>query len=159
KTSAPIYVMTPVVCVAGGVQPDRLAHLRGGTADDGFPDRMLLSLPVAPPLKWTDQEDDPAVVQRIEHIFVILRERWAQDPVTVRFAPRAGTAFRRFHDDNADALARATGLAAGWTAKAPRHLARIALVLHCLTNPDEPGRDLSEATLDAAVKIVEYHRA
>ena len=53
----------------------------------------------------------------------------------------------------------ARGLAAGWGAKAPVHLARIALVLHLLTHPRAHDRSLSVGTMRDAITILEYFRA
>ena len=158
KSQPPLYVPTPVVSVVGGVQPERLADLRGGVANDGFIDRFLLCWPAAQPIGWTDAEDDPDAVSAAEMIFTALHDRWERDPVVTRFTERAGLLMRRFVDDNAAAVGNATGLAAGWAAKGPRHLARLALVLHCLNEPDAPERPVSEATIDQAIGILEYHR-
>jgi len=159
KLSAPVYVPTPVVSVVGGVQPDRLTDLRGGIADDGFIDRLLLSRPTATPIGWTDDEDDPDAIAAVSAIFESLHKRWNLDPITTRLSPRAGSLFRQFVNDNAATLATATGLAAGWSAKAPRHLARLALVLHCLAVPDDLEHNISEATLDQALALTEYYRS
>ncbi|MEA2497602.1 MAG: hypothetical protein QOH26_7, partial [Actinomycetota bacterium] len=161
KTSPPVYVPAPVVCVVGGVQPDRLSDLRGGTVDDGFADRFLLAWPTALPQKWSDRADDPASVEAVRILFEAIHARWesTHPPDIVRFSARARAAFQRFFDDNAAAQGLTTGLAAGWASKAPSHLARIALILHALKNAEEPARDLSESTVDAAIALLEYHRA
>lgn len=158
KSSGSVFIPSPTVAVAGSVQPDRLRDLRGGDVDDGFADRLLFAWPQAAPIGWTDAEDDSESVAKVAAIFETLHNRWDGDPVQTRFSEPAGAMFKRFVNDNATATGQATGLVAGWSAKAPRHLARIAVILHCLTNADEPTHPVSEATLDSAIEILEYHR-
>jgi len=167
KTSAPLYVPRPCVSVVGGIQPDRLGELRAEAGqDDGFVDRVLASWPDAAPAKWTDASVLPETVAAAEGLFARLRHVRA-DGVSATPRPAAVAAlsagarqaFVAWHDDNAEGVAAAQGLAAGCAAKYPRQVARIAAVLHALADPDNQQQDVSAETITGAIEVIEYFRA
>lgn len=156
KGTGSAYVESPVVCIAGGVQPDRLRDLRGSIVDDGFADRFLFAIPRCPPQRYNEIHDDETLIQQLTDRFEWLSSR--SEPVVVRPTEQAKRLFADFYDFNADATHLSTGLAAGWSAKAPRHLLRLALVIHLLQESD-PTSSLSLDTMRAAIELTEYFRA
>ena len=167
KTAAPLYVPRPCVSVVGGIQPDRLADLRAEAGqDDGFVDRFLACWPDAAPQRWSDDAVSDVTVEAAVALFGRLRHIRADGisavtrPETVAtLTPAALRAFIAWHDDNADSIATAHGLAAGCAAKYPRQIARVAAVLHALHDPDDPGRAVTADTIEGAVEVIEYFRA
>ncbi len=159
KTGEPIFVPDPVVCVLGGIQPDVLPTLVGeATRDDGFIPRLLLCWPDAEPQPWSD-----AVVgeERVREMLAVVRHLRlpGEETIVTLLSPEAAPEWKRWFDENQQVVAASRGLAAGWAAKAPVHLARIALVLHLLAHPQDHHRPLDAGTLRDAIQIVEYYRA
>lgn len=157
KTSGSVCIDRPIVCIAGGIQPERLQDLRGGTVDDGFPDRFLLSFPLCEPTGYNDTEDDPELIMMLTNVFHGLYQLSGSTTV-VTMTPQAHALFVTYCNENAATLRTATGLSAGWIAKAPSHLARIALVMHALSERD-PRETLTVSTLDSAIQVTEYFRS
>lgn len=163
KTAAPLFIPSPSVSVAGGLQPDRLPDLRDAASrDDGFVDRLLLGWPEAPATLWTDAVVEHGVVRDAERIFALLRHRAdgaRRHGSLTRFDDCAQTRFIAWHDDNARIVSQGHGLAAGWAAKYPRQVARVALVLHALHHPDAPLRPVTVEIVDGAIAVIEYFRS
>ena len=167
KTSAPLYVPRPCVSVVGGIQPDRLGELRAEAGqDDGFVDRVLASWPDAAPAKWTDASVLPETVAAAERLFARLRHvrtdgisATPRPTAVAALNPEALHAFVCWHDDNAESVAAAQGLAAGCAAKYPRQAARIVAVLHALADPDDLHRPVTAETMTGAIEVIEYFRA
>lgn len=162
KTAAPLFIPSPSVSVAGGLQPDRLPDLRdAATRDDGFVDRLLLGWPEAPATLWTDAVVEHGVIRDAERIFALLRHRAdgaRRHGSLTRFDDCAQTRFIAWHDDNARIVSQGHGLAAGWAAKYPRQVARVALVLHALHHPDAPLHPVTIEIVDGAIAVIEYFR-
>jgi hypothetical protein len=159
KTGEPIYVPDPVVCVAGGIQPDVLPLLAGEAArDDGFVPRLVLNWPDAEPSPWTDAVVGEEVVAAMLGVVRVLRLPGEQTVVTT-LTPGAYAEWKAWFNENQKIVAASRGLAAGWAAKAPVHLARFALGLHLLAHPSDHGRQLDADTLRDGIAVVEYYRA
>ena len=156
KTGEQIYIPEPVVCVTGGIQPDVLPDLAGEAArNDGFLSRFLLGWPDAAPSTWSEEVVPDHVVEALAAIVLRLRIE-NQEPLITFLATEAYREWIAWYNENA--VLMASGLAAGWAAKAPNHLARIALVLHLLAHSGDANRRLSVETLRDAILIVEYFR-
>ena len=68
--------------------------------------------------------------------------------------------FRAWHDENADTQESQTGLIRNYAAKLPSHVARLALVLHCVEHPQSPiSKPLSAKTMAAALTLGAYFQA
>lgn len=159
KTAEPIYIPDPVVCVVGGIQPEVLPDLGGEAArDDGFIPRLLLSWPDAEPSPWTDAVMAESIFEAMLAAVRPLR-LIGEDTVTIRLSAAAYVEWVAWFNENQALTAAARGLTAGWGAKAPVHLARIALVLHLVAYPEERERELSVDTMRDAVAVIEYFRA
>lgn len=159
KSGEPIYVPEPVVCVTGTIQPEVLPDLAGEAArDDGFIPRLLLSWPDADPAPWSDASVSDPTVDALINVFRALRLP-GEATVVVSLTADAYAEWVGWYNENQAITATSSGLAAGWAAKAPVHLARIALVLHLFANPGDHARRLDVETLGDAIAVVEYYRA
>lgn len=160
RTSAPVYIPFPVAPLIGGIQPGVLRHLRGegedADADDGWVPRFLLCWPDAEPLDLSDVPFDETTQPPIVEIFRRLR-LYNKEPYDTVLSDAAFARFREWHGDNRHAQLGARGFERQWAAKAPTHLARLALVLHLFASPPATAR-VSVETMDAAIELVEYFR-
>lgn len=171
----PIFVPHPVVGVVGGIQPDLLPELAGDLARrDGFADRLLIAWPVARVPAWTETSLSPATAQAAERLFATLRPvggREGVESAAVELSPEARAVWVEWHAANAAAQAAAPAAWRGFLAKGPRHVARLALVLHagwqagCCDPPRLPldlAAPLEEEAMLGAVRLWDYfcdHRA
>jgi hypothetical protein len=159
KTGDPIYIPDPVVCVTGGIQPDVLPDLAGEAArNDGFLPRLLLVWPDAEPQPWTDAVVSERIAFAMTRVVHSLRLPEGEEPVVTQLSPEAYAEWVGWYNENQIITGQARGLLAGWAAKAPVHLARIALVLHLLAHADRCHQPVSGDTMRDAIAIVEYFR-
>jgi hypothetical protein len=146
--------------MVGGIQPGVLRHLRGegddADADDGWVPRFLLSWPDAEPLELSETAFDARTLAPAVAIFRGLR-RYGSEPHDTLLSPAAYARFRDWHGDNRRAQIATRSLERQWAAKAPIHLARLALVLHLMADP-VTARPLSAETMADAIELLEYFR-
>ena len=155
-----IHIPNPVVCVTGGIQPDRLSELAKDVAGrDGFVERMLLTYPDTKPQRWNENTVRPEVVTDLAGVFRKLRARATEDPSEYGFSKEAKKEWIRWHDANAAVAAQADGYVAGVLSKMPRQVARIALVLHCVRHADSVPSTIDTGTLLAAIEVADFHAA
>jgi hypothetical protein len=159
RTGDPIFVAEPVVGVTGGIQPDVLSDLLGeAKRDDGFLPRLWLVWPDAPIAWWSDTTVPESVTRAM--LSLIRQLRLKGDRVVIStLSPEAYAAWKGWYNDNQRLTAELSGIAAGWAAKAPTHLARIVLLLHLLGDPDNHAGRVDVVTLQHGIAIVEYLRA
>lgn len=162
KTSGTLYVEHPCVPVVGGIQPDLMGELaEEANRRDGFVDRVDMVWPVALPQRWTEDAVDDARIVAVHDLFAKLRmvpPGEGEEPNVAPLDDEARAVFARWFDENGEVTRRAKGLAAGYAAKYPGKLARIALVLAALKHPDSPRRAVDAGTVRDAIAVVEYLR-
>jgi len=161
KGSGTTFVPRPCVPIVGGIQPDLLPDLaEAANRRDGFIERLVMVWPAAKPQRWNEATIDPTAAHEVQRIFDALRlPMVADNPATTTLDAEARQLFGQWFDENAEIRESANGVAAGFYAKYPGQLARIALVLHALWYPTEPTRPIDEATVSDAIAVVEYLRA
>jgi hypothetical protein len=167
KTADSIYVPRPTVCVTGGVQPDLLVELADEAGRrDGFVERILWSYPDTGHVEWSEAQLSNDTRKGLIAVFEQLRRAPLPDPKaiddhpTVRLGQQAKERFVAWFNDNARATHKATGLVQGVYAKLPNQLARIALVLHALKNPEHVAdKRVTGRTMEGAIELAEYFRA
>ena len=137
KGADPLFIPHPAISVVGGIQPDMLRLLRNDAGQDGFIDRILFCSPDVSPAMWSDQTISPEAFTDVLNLFRHLRRK--DGHVAVHLSPEARRAFAAWYDDNARLTMAALPGIAGVYAKLPNQVARLALVLHCLTHPMTPG--------------------
>jgi hypothetical protein len=159
KTADSIVVPRPAVAVVGGVQPDILHKLHDAKGlQDGFIDRILWVVPELKPMKWTTATTSPQTEAAVDALFARLRRRDG-NPCIVTLDAHAAAAWAQWFDENQRQVWELTGLERGFGAKLPNQVARIALILHALQDPDGRGLRITEATMELAIALGEYFRA
>ena len=160
RSADTLMVTSPVVTIAGGVQPDVLGELASEAGrSDGFLERMMFAYPSTEPARWNDQEVDEALVLEMQQLFGWLRGANLDEPRVVTLDPSAYERWRDWYDANTDE-SESRGVLAGVDAKLPLLVARVALILWCWQHPDPPNQQrLDRGTLDGAIRIAEYSRA
>jgi hypothetical protein len=157
KTSDPIFVLDPVICLTGGIQPDLLPLLLSESGvRDGLPDRLLLACPETPPRSWTETDLDPHMAHDLIGLFRMLRA--IEGSITTPLDSDARAAWIAWYDEIGRAGAAEQGLMEGFLAKAPSQTARLALVLHCLRWPMDPARPVDGETMLHAIVLWGYFR-
>jgi len=157
KGQEPLYVPNPVVGLVGGIQPAVIKDLAKGERYDGLVDRILWEMSASRFRRWTDATVPHALEAALVGIFRLLRSTRGDRPVTLSDA--AQRRFMRWIDENAGVCERTQGLLAGVYAKLDQQIAKICLILHCLTYPSAAGDlPVSDATMAAAIEIGEYYR-
>jgi hypothetical protein len=163
KGGDPIYIPHPAISVIGGMQPDVLRELRHEAgARDGFIERLLWAAPEAKMPGWTEETVAEQTIQEVYTQFAALRDgaTGADEPAIITLSPDAKARFVAWYEANMRQVAGATGLVQGIYAKLPQQLARLALVLHCLTwGGLAPTRMVTPETMEGAIALVEYFRA
>ena len=147
------FIPRPAVSVCGSLTPDSLPLLEAEAGrQDGFIERILFSFPDSRPMRFVDAP--PPRVDLVE-VFGALR---SCGPGEVEMSPQAKARFAQFVNANAEAQEReAFRPLRRYLAKLPRHLARLALVLHCLAFPTSPTKEaLRAATVEAAIELLGY---
>ena len=139
KTGTPrtVYVPQAAVCVTGGIQPGILQRALGTEhRESGLAARLLLSCPPRKAKTWTEADIDPRAEAKMAALFDRLYELQPTEdegepqPVLVRLAPEAKTAWTAYYDAHAAEQANLTGdLSAAWS-KLEEYAARLALVVH-----------------------------
>ena len=159
KTKEPIIVRDPVVCVTGGIQPDLLAELAQEVGRrDGFLERFLFAYPPNPPLWWSETVVPTRIILAIQELFEQLRQSGGPESVTLSAA--AKDVWVQWYNENEGRKQDVTGILVGMYAKVSNHGARLALILHCLDNPESAHEvPVTAATMQSAIAIAEYHRA
>ncbi len=154
KTTGIIYVPNPTAIVLGGIQPDLLPTLRAELGrDDGFVDRLFPASAVALPRQWSVAEVDEAIKQRyMRAMLALCPQEAATDSTLVRFGPAAASIWEHWYNENESKNSD------GFSAKAPGHVARIALILHAMRHGVASSLPLSDPTMNAAIEMFEYFR-
>jgi hypothetical protein len=154
KAKPSIYIENPVVCVVGGTQPDSLPLLADeAQRRDGFIERLLWSWPESEPAQWTEREIEPAIKAAVLRLFRGL----AQHEGDVKLSSEARRLwidwYNRIHRQARDEA----GIMAGVLAKMPNQIARVALILHAMEDPESAARTaLSETTMRNALALADY---
>jgi hypothetical protein len=154
KTAPPIFVPEPVLCVVGGVQPDKLSQLAAEAGQhDGFIDRILWTYPIPGPGGWSDDVVSPRTFAGIVEQFRALRASGAA-PVEVHLTAEAKALWVEWYNDNTWQQQQVHGLLRGVYAKAPNQLSRLGLIVHSLEDPRSTSLDTE--TMYAGIRLVEY---
>jgi hypothetical protein len=170
KGGGSVYVQAPVACVVGGIQPDLAGDLLDAAQRrDGFVERVCPYVPDVGPALWT--EEAPSAGQYLDLVAVFQTldrlapptadESEAQSlapGIGVELSPEAKKRWVSWVNENARLVADADGLAAGFYAKLPAHVARFALILHALWNPEDLRPMLSETRMVDAIELGEFLR-
>ncbi len=156
KTMETIFIENPVVCVTGGIQPDVLHELAEEAGRrDGFLERYLWEdARAATPARWSEATVSKRAQDGVVECFMKLRYKMPQGVVSL--SVDAKSLWVSWYDTNQRATKATEGLTAGVYAKLPNQLARVALILHCVSRP--LSTDVDVDTMLGAIVLIEYYR-
>ena len=162
KGGGSVYAVHPVAGICGGIQPDILRGMHDDYGKrNGFIERFLFCRPGVEPSGWTDDDLDPDLLDPVVVIFRQLRTFKKPDDaerISVQLSIEARRVWVAWYDDNAHAIKQVAGLRSGFYSKLPNQVARVALVLHCLHNDNDPKPMVSETTMLNAIAVGEFFR-
>jgi len=112
------------------------------------------------PTRWTTATVSDAAFADALAVFRRLR-RPADPGDTGRavFSPDGQASFGTWFDANVDRMGGESAAVAGVDSKLPGQAARLALVLHCLWNHDDPRVMVSRERVEDGIDLAEYFRA
>jgi|GEM_PF-3598244 len=152
-TKGTFFIERPVVCVVGGITPRCLPLLEAeASQEDGFIDRVLYSYPDTSPMRFVDAT--PPTVD-LAPAFRRLRDCPEGEVALSGEAKEAYAAY-------VDSIAERQEKEGFWPlrrymSKMPRHVARLALVLHALRHPHDPAAlPLPAETMRQAIALGDY---
>lgn len=158
------WIPHPVVGIVGGMQP-MLVHKLRSTYQDGFVERFLPIFVAVPPRYWNESTTGsvaPPDVAAMAALFRKLRRlRVAAghpEGLLVRRTAGAGMIWGEWFNHNIDRSHDVKLPVRGFYHKLPGHVARLALILHALWQPDAPERPIDEETLGHAIALGEFFR-
>jgi hypothetical protein len=157
RTQGVLYVPDPVLCIVGGIQPERLPELtREASVHDGLLPRFCWTYPDVASRGWDWTEHEADELDGIVALFRQLRSAPAQ---TLRPAPAARARWAMWYDATMEPRGMLPPLAREVASKLPAHLATLWLVLHSLWDPAGHKAEASLATLERAIALVAYFEA
>lgn len=153
----PLVIPNPVLPVTGGLQPAMLHKLAGEATEDGFLQRFLFAWPDTPPMRWNDSEVDESRAEEVAELYRVMR--YSPDCGVVSLSEMARRQLRPWYDRVYEAAETLPSLLESTYSKLPQQALRLALVIHCLSNPEAPSRTLlSEDSMAAALELTDYFR-
>lgn len=135
------------VSISGTIQPSTLQRfLSGGeAAENGMLQRFLISNPPESPFKWMEARIEPAVRNRVQSLFDAL-QAFAFDDKKDNFTPQifeldddAKQIFIAEYNRYGSEKVSLPPVPKSFWAKCPGHLARLALVRHCVKLASTPA--------------------
>jgi len=160
------YIRHPVVTIVGGIQPLVYASLRSKD-HDGFLERFLPVFVGGRSDYWSESTvtatpppDLDAVTDLLAKLRAIPAAGQVGDPegLLVLRDRAARDVWATWYNDNIDRIDAVPLVVQGFYQKLPAHVARIALILHALWNPDAPDSPLGGDTMIHATRIAECFR-
>ncbi len=155
----------PTVNVTGGIQPDRLRMLlqdaKGDAMNDGFLDRLLPCWPTSDPPAWSNVAIHPKTIANWSGLVSEIRSvrRYAIDDqaIGVTLGESANLLWERWYNANNRSTKAAQGMGRGWSAKAPRHLLRLALAFS-RRRSEAVSSPIALETLEAGIELTDWFR-
>lgn len=168
RSGEPIYQIHPVASIVGGIQVDFLRDLHDKDGRrDGLVERLLLIRSDITSSGWTEDELDPELLDRIIALFRQVDR--VLSPVDTGADAEAGRGLQlstearhlwiAWYNENDMLKGDTAGLRHGFYSKLPLQVARFALILNTLWNPDDPQRLVSKERMADAIELGEYVRA
>ncbi len=168
RMGEPIYQTHPVASIVGGIQDDFLRDLHDKDGRrDGLIERLLLIRPDITSSGWTEDELDPEL---LDHLVDLFRQVDRQlSPADTGANAEAGRGLQLsvearhlwvdWYNENDALKGETAGLRHGFYSKLPLQVARFALILNTMWNPDDPQRMVSKERMADAIELGEYCRA
>jgi len=164
-----IFVPRAAVSVVGGIQPTVLTQALGEAHfENGLASRLLLAAPPRKRKIWTENETDDDVLRLMNIVYdrlLALEFTTTADgrevPDTLPLSADGKDAWISFYNDHAAEQTEMQGkLTAAWS-KHESHVARIALIIHCVraaTGDVADDRFVDAESVNAAVGLVDWFK-
>lgn len=162
-----LSVTDPVLGWVGGLQPMFCGEfILGDGLADGLPQRLLWAWPdLSPDLLPGGAPVTEAAFVTVASVFERLRLLPGWETKDLRLDSDAQDLFEQLVAEcrrhglvaDTDSTTRRAALYAGFIAKAPAHVARLALVLHLIEHEHPYDHGVSASTLENALRLVAYH--
>ena len=161
KTQGVIFVKEPVLCIVGGIQPERLREMTNeASVHDGLLPRYLWAYPDVPLSEWSWEESEVDDLPWMIDLFARLRKSVNPlGPLVLRPDPEAKALWKQWYDALKQRKADLPPLAREVASKLPAQLARLWLVLEALWNSEGTSSVASAARLADAIALVDYFGA
>lgn len=165
-----LAIDTAAVWVTGCIQPGTLRRSLGAKhRESGLLARLLLAAPPKQPQFWSEKTIDVLTKERLHSVLDRLyRLSDTTDyqgnacPRRIRLSAAAKAVWVSWHDEHSQQTISQNGdLAAAWS-KLKEVAARIALILHeveVVTGLHDQPDEVSLATIEAAIRLTEWHKA
>jgi len=160
-----IFQAKPVASIVGGIQPDFLSDLHDKDGRrDGFIERILLIRPDVTESEWSEEEADMNLLGGVLETFADIDRRLtggdSPEDVTrqVQLQSDARRLWIDWYNHNQALTAESSGMRHGFYSKLPLQVARFALILNTMWNPDDPQRLVSAERIADAIWLGEYCR-
>jgi len=161
KSSRPIFIQHPVVCIVGGIQPLVVPGLQSRD-EDGFIERFLPIVPDTTPAYWPEENEAVApsaatALDPVVDLFARLRTLSTNpEGLVIPGQLAAFPIWRTWYNRNVDQQQASPTPLHGFYQKLPSHVARFALILHALWNPADPTAVLTEQRVQDAITLGEF---
>jgi hypothetical protein len=169
----PIFVPRPHMTVLGSIQPDLLGELADARGrQDGFLDRLLFAYPdAAAGQPWPDQRVGRQVIASWEKVLrrlYRLRMREKDDgthcPRVLKLTDEAASILKGWWAEHLAAMKSRqfdAELLGGPFAKFRAHVARLALITHCVRYVchETDSRDIDAESARRATRLTDYYKA
>lgn len=180
RMSRSLYVENPHLCLLGGIQPSKLTRLNEEAEQDGFLDRFLWAWPPEGPRDPNEQSLPAEIRQRAAELMEALARpdhlsegvdldpafydpHRRDDPVDyLKFDADAAVLWLAWRRANEQLRWRHEGPLQTAYKKFDYHVARLAIVFHCVKYPHRPRFGaavlITRDTLTAALRLAEWFR-
>lgn len=161
KSSEPIFIRHPFICVAGTIQPTVLNKMAAeDRGDNGFMDRVLFVAPEIQKQPWRENGISPCVETEWSKILnELMALDYAEDgkPNIIPFSPKADLCLRQWQKQNTIRV-NEDDVYAPIGAKIEVYAARLALIIHGMRYASDGARmeEVGEDDVLAAIGLVHY---
>ena len=164
QSNPTFWLRHPVVSIVGGIQPSLIPDLWSHNRD-GLIERFLLVLSAADQPIQPDSTAKPMSPSTLGEVTLVLLKlrglggRFERSHgIVASPTPEAAKRWQSWLDQNTDLQRNAPESLKGFYRKLPAHVARLALILHAIHNPDKPGDPMELATMTNAIELGEFFR-
>lgn len=160
-----VIVPRPAVSICGGIQPGILARcLTNERKDSGLQSRILMTFPPRQAKQWRDdelsQESQTAYDECVNELFELKGDD--SEPATLTLSPEALELFKAYVNHTGQEQSALTGHLASQWSKIEEIPARLAIVIHCVTQVTTRVVDhfeVDELTMRSAINLAEWFKS
>jgi len=161
-----LFVRRPSVSICGGIQPGILSRcLTNERKESGLQSRLLMTFPPRQAKRWRDDEMNPATQTAYDDCIRDLFELQGEDsdgqlrPATLKLSPEARALFSKYVDQTGLEQSAMQGHLASQWSKLEEIPARLAIILHCVSQVTTGVADhweIDDTTMQSAINLGEW---